>query len=110
MKTYKPGEIVEAIFPFEDSSESKLRPALVIRDLDDSLFLLKITSKHKNREWDVELPKDNFNGLSVNSVIQIDRGIKQKKSELIDVIPRGIINPIQLAVVKDRLKKYIQTR
>lgn len=110
MKSYKSGEIVEAIFPFEDSSESKIRPALVIGDLGDSLFLLKITSKHKNRAWDIELPKDSFNGLSVDSVIQVDKGIKLKKSKLSEMIPRGVINQIQLAIVKERIKEYMQTQ
>lgn len=55
MRNYKSGEIIEVAFPFEEKSDKKVRPALVIRDLGESLIVAKITSKHKGREWDIEL-------------------------------------------------------
>ena len=106
MRIYKPGEIVEVVFPFEEKEDKKIRPALVIHDFGDSFLIIKITSKHKGRKWDIELPKDNFNGLNVDSVIQIDKYIELDKTNVSNIIPRGIINQLQLAIVKNKLKEY----
>ncbi|MBR2207493.1 MAG: type II toxin-antitoxin system PemK/MazF family toxin [Synergistaceae bacterium] len=107
MRNYKQGEIVEIAFPFEEKNEKKVRPALIIKDFGDSLFVIKITSKHKGREWDIEIPKDDFNGLTLDSVIQVNQYIELEKSEISCIVPRGVINPLQLAVVKDRLKQFM---
>ena len=106
MRKYNSGEIIEVAFPFEEKNDKKVRPALVIRDFGESLIVVKITSKHKGREWDIELPKDNFNGLSVDSVVQVNQCVKLDKSEIASVIPRGIINPLQLAIIKTKLKEF----
>ena len=106
MRKYEQGEIVEIVFPFEERNDKKVRPALVIHDFGDSLLVVKITSKHKNREWDIEIPKDDFNGLNVDSVIQVDKCIDLEKSEITCLIPRGTINPLQLAVIKNKLKQF----
>ena len=110
MKRYDSGTVIEVIFPFEDTNESKIRPALVIKDEGDELVVLKITSKHKGRQWDIEIPKDDFNGLSMDSVIQADRVERLKKSKLVDIIPRGTVNAIQLMIVKERMKVYLRTQ
>lgn len=110
MKRYEQGEIVEAAFPYEESPEEKVRPVLVLKDYEDEMLVMKITSKHKGREWDVEIPVDSFNGLTKPSVIQVDRCEKVSKSKLSAIIPRGVINPLQLEIVKSRLKEYIEQR
>ena len=110
MKKYNPGEIVEVAFPYEEDDREKVRPALVIKDYGDELLLLKITSQHKGRKWDIEIPAEPFNGLTKNSVIQADRYAKIPKSSLTTVIPRGVVNPIQLEIVKQKLKDYIKTQ
>ena len=108
MRKYSPGEIVEVAFPYEDSADEKVRHALVIKDYGDALLLLKITSQHKGLKWDIELPIDDFNGLTKPSVIQVDRYQKILKSKLSSIIPRGVINPIQLEIVKRKLKEYLK--
>ena len=110
MRKYNAGEIVRIAFPFEDSSEEKIRPALVIKDFGTEILVLKITSKHKGMDWDVKLPKDDFNGLAVNSVIQVDKSQRISKTKLTDIIPSGVINPIQLEIVKQKLKQYLRTK
>ena len=107
MKKYSPGEIVEASFPYEESAEEKVRPVLVLKDYGDEMLVIKITSKHKGRKWDIEIPAGSFSGLTKPSVIQVDRCGKISKSKLSAIIPRGIINPLQLEIVKQRLKEYL---
>ena len=109
MKKYSSGEIVEAAFPYEESIEEKVRPVLVLKDYGEEMLVLKITSKHKGREWDIEIPAGSFSGLTKPSVIQADRCEKISKSKLSSIIPRGVINPLQLEIVKQRLKKYLKT-
>ena len=108
MREYKPGEIVEASFPYEDSEEEKIRPVLVIKDYGEEMLVMKITSQHKGREWDIEIPAGGFSGLTKASVIQADRCVKISKSKLSVVIPRGTINPLQLEIVKQRLFEYLK--
>ncbi|MBQ6909556.1 MAG: type II toxin-antitoxin system PemK/MazF family toxin [Synergistaceae bacterium] len=110
MRKYSQGEIIEIVFPYEDGIGSKRRPALVIQDVGDSVIVAKITSKHKGLKWDIELPQDAFNGLSVDSVVQVDKIRLLNKSELCSIIPRGNINPIQLAIIKGKIKEYKNTK
>ena len=79
MRNYKSGEIVEVAFPFEDSPDEKVRPVLVIKDYGSELLVIKITSQHKGRDWDIEIPVDDFNGLTKASVIQADKAEKIPK-------------------------------
>ena len=108
MRKYSTGEIVEAAFPYEEGYEEKVRPVLVLKDYADEMLVMKITSKHKGREWDIEIPVDGFNGLTKPSVIQVDRCKKVSKLKLSAIIPRGVINPLQLEIVKRRFKEYIE--
>ena len=108
MRKYEQGEIVEAAFPYEESLEEKVRPVLVLKDYGKEILVMKITSKHKGREWDVEIPSDSFNGLTRPSVIQVDRYERIPKSKLSAIIPRGVINPLQFEIVKRKLKEYIE--
>ena len=110
MQKFNPGDIIEVDFPFEDTSEKKIRPAVVICDYENSFIAMKITSKHKGRKWDVEIPKTNFNGLSVDSVIQIDKIIEIDKKKLCSIIPRGSLNALQLAIIKERLQEFIKLK
>lgn len=107
MKIYSPGEIVEAAFPYEESPDEKVRPVLVLRDYGDEMLVVKITSQHKGREWDIEIPSDSFNGLTKNSVIQVDKCKKIVKAKLSAIIPRGVISALQLEIVKQRIKDYL---
>ena len=105
-KTYKQGEIVDVVFPYEESGESKRRPALVLLDTGDSLILAKITSRHKGRKWDLLIKRDGFNGLSVDSAVQIDKIHKIPKKNICNIIAKGNINQLQLALIKEKIKEY----
>ena len=103
---YKPGDILQVYFPFEDTEDEKGRPALVWADQDDSLIVSKITSKIKGREWDVPISPDSHNGLFCESVVQVDRTIKLSQEKICDVIPLGCLNALQLHIVHEKFKAY----
>lgn len=111
LRRYEPGSIVEVIFPFEEGNGSKRRPALVVMDKGDVILLVaKITSQNKGRQWDVQLPRDRFNGLSVDSFVQVDKAIKLSRDKVCDLIPRGCVNPLQFAVIMEKLKEFGKSR
>ncbi len=110
MRKYNAGEIVEIAFPYEDSPEEKVRPALVLWDDGANLLLLKITSQLKGFEWDIEIPANDFTGLTKISVVQVNKYAKIPKSKLSSIIPRGVINPMQLGIIKQRLKDYLRAQ
>ena len=110
MRKFNPGEIVEVAFPFEENNNKKVRPALVLYDYGESFLVVKITSQHKKRTWDIEIPHEDFNGLTVDSVIQVDKLTELNKTELCSIIPRGSINSLQLAIVKQKLEDYRKQR
>ena len=110
-RKYEPGSIVEVIFPFEEGDGSKRRPALVVMDKGDGILLVaKITSQNKGRKWNVPLPCDQLNGLSVDSFVQVDKTIKLSRANVCDLIPRGCVNPLQLAVIMEKLREFGKNR
>ena len=111
LRRCEPGSIVEVIFPFEEGDGSKRRPALVVMDKGEVILLVaKITSQNKGRRWDVPLPRDSFNGLSADSFVQVDKTIRLSKDKVCDLIPRGCVNPLQLAVIMEKLREFGKNR
>jgi mRNA interferase MazF len=71
MANYKLGEIVLVKFPFTNSLGFKKRPALIIKDTNDGdVIVCRITSKHYNSPYDIELTNWSQNGLQLPSVIR----------------------------------------
>lgn len=111
MLKFEPGTIVEVVFPFEEGKASKRRPALVLKDDGDTTFIVaKITSQNKGRRWDVHIPRNSVNGLSIDSFIQVDKVIKLSKEKVCSLIPRGSIAPLQLAVIIDKLREFRESK
>ena len=79
---------------------------LVWMDQGDFLVVSKMTSRIKGRQWDVAISPDSHNGLSRESVVQVDRTIKIPKSKICDIIPRGCINQLQLALIREKLRAF----
>lgn len=107
MRKYEAGAVVEVVFPFEEENASKRRPALVLSDDGGAtLIVAKITSRNKGRRWDVCIKRDQFNGLSVDSFVQVDRVIKLSRDKVCDLIPRGSVGPLQLAVIMEKIREF----
>lgn len=72
MGTFVKGDIVVVPFPFSDLSNSKKRPAFVIRDFDsDDLLLCQITSKSLKNEFSIPISEENFASGSLNKVSNV---------------------------------------
>ncbi len=60
------GDIIWVIFPFTDLSSSKLRPALVLSNIDvnktDDIICMQITTNLRNDNFSYLLQTENFKG------------------------------------------------
>ncbi|GAA0353205.1 hypothetical protein GCM10008932_02790 [Alkalibacterium iburiense] len=72
----KPADLVVVFIEFTDSSNGKVRPAIVIKKLDDTLVCFRVTSQFQNKsllikEHYYEIKDWKFAGLKKKSWIDI---------------------------------------
>lgn len=74
---YKQGHIVLVPFPFTDLSATKIRPALVMADVQKGsshALLCFITSNLKNKSAvNMQLPANEVTGLKMPSLVKVDQ-------------------------------------
>lgn len=68
MEGFIKGDIVVVPFPFSDLSNSKRRPAFVVKDFGEDVLLAQITSKSYRDDYAIQVTLDNFNEGSLNVV------------------------------------------
>jgi mRNA interferase MazF len=74
------GEIFICQFPFTSGAVSKLRPALVLFDLQDDAMICRITSAIRTGPLDVALKDWQTAGLLRPSVARLDRVVTAEKT------------------------------
>lgn len=74
--TYNIGEVWWVMFPYQDQSVEKRRPAIVIDDDTIAILTVQVTSKDKNVPYSIELEDWDSVGLSKPSWARIDRIVK----------------------------------
>ncbi len=77
------GEIVLSQFPFTSGTLSKIRPALVLFDLQRDVLICRVTSALHNGPLDVLLTDWQTAGLLRPSVARLDRLVTADKAVLI---------------------------
>jgi mRNA interferase MazF len=68
-------DIVLVDFPFSDLTQTKKRPALVIKSLEgENVILCQITTKRRNiQKYEIALPKESCEGdIRFNSFVYLD--------------------------------------
>lgn len=78
MPIYKPGDVVYASFPFQDTRDTKPRPAVIIEVFPDSSFSCMITGTDlRGRNKGIWVEKDSeagkLMGLGKDSFINAER-------------------------------------
>ena len=73
MGQYNIGEVWWTQFPFEESDESKHRPAIVIDDDKIAVLAMMVTSKEKSNPYSIKIDDWQQAGLTVESWARIDR-------------------------------------
>lgn len=78
--------ICYAIVEFQDEPGSKKRPIVVLNDFGDIVIALKITSKGRTQDVQVEITRWEEAGLWLPSYIDVTRYIKISKKRIGQVI------------------------
>ena len=72
MAEFIKGDVVVVLFPFSDLSNTKRRPALVIKKLNgDDLILCQITSKNVYDSYSILIIENDFISGSLNQVSNV---------------------------------------
>ena len=77
------GEVFLCQFPFTSGAKSKIRPALVLFDLQHDAIICRITSILHNNPLDVPLNDWSSAGLLRPSVARVDRIVTAEKTILL---------------------------
>jgi mRNA interferase MazF len=73
------GDVFICQFPFTSGASSKIRPALVLFDLDHDAVICRITSVLRTNPLDVRLNDWNSAGLLKPSIARLDRIVTAEK-------------------------------
>lgn len=100
-KTIRTNDIVSVFITFVDSNDGKKRPALVLKVEKESLTILRLTTKYKNKsnkikaqyypikDWqEAGLVRKSY--IDVGSVIQIDKTTQKKVYKIGSLTTRDI--------------------
>ena len=92
------GEVFICQFPFTSGAGSKMRPALVLFDLQQDAVICRITSVLRNNPLDITLNDWQAAGLLKPSIARLDRIVTAEKS--IFVRRLGILSASDLNAVR----------
>ena len=92
------GEVFICQFPFTSGTGSKVRPALVLFDLQQDAVICRVTSVHRSGPLDVALNDWQTAGLLKPSVARLDRLVTAEKTIFIRRL--GVLSPADLAAVR----------
>jgi mRNA interferase MazF len=74
------GEVILCEFAFTSGASSKVRPALVLFDLDQDALIARVTSSPRTGAMDLTLLDWQAAGLLKPSVVRLDRLVTAEKS------------------------------
>src|SRR5438445_603744 len=92
------GEVFICQFPFTSGQTSKVRPALVLFDLQQDVIICRVTSVFRTGLLDVPLKDWQAAGLLRASVARLDRIVTAEKTVFIRRL--GVLSPTDLAAVR----------
>ena len=92
------GEVFICQFPFTSGTGSKIRPALVLFDLQQDAVICRVTSVSRNGTLDVTLNDWQAAGLLKPSVARLDRLVTAEKTIFLRRL--GILSAADLAAVR----------
>lgn len=92
------GEVFICQFPFTSGETSKVRPALVLFDLQQEAIICRVTSVLRNGPLDIRLVDWQAAGLLKPSVARIDRIVTAEKTVFLRRL--GVLSPSDLLSVR----------
>ncbi len=104
------GEVVVIPFPFSDLSNTKKRPALVIKPLTgDDTILCQITSMQRQDQYSVSVSSSDFDqgSLSKDSFVRTNRLFTADSNIIIKSV--GILKSKKMSEIITKLVQLIQS-
>lgn len=92
------GEVFLCQFPFTSGAGSKVRPALVLFELQQDAVICRVTSVQRSGPLDVTLNDWQSAGLLKPSVARLDRLVTAEKTIFLRRL--GVLSPADLAIVR----------
>jgi len=99
------GEVFICQFPFTSGTGSKIRPALVLFDLQQDAVICRVTSVSRTGTLDVTLNDWKAAGLLKPSVARLDRLVTAEKTIFLRRL--GVLSATDLATVRDTWNKHM---
>ena len=99
------GEIQLCQFPFTSGIGSKVRPALVLFDLNQDAVICRVTSVIRSGPLDVRLMDWKAAGLLTHSIARLDRLITAEKSIFIRRL--GVLSSADMAAVSQAWNRHM---
>ena len=93
------GEVFICQFPFTSGTGSKIRPALVLFDLQQDAVICRVTSVSRTGTLDVTLNDWRAAGLLKPSVARLDRLVTAEKTVFLRRL--GVLSDADLAAVRN---------
>ena len=92
------GEVFICQFPFTSGQTSKVRPALMLFDLQQYAIICRVTSVFRSGPFDVQLKDWQAAALLKASVARLDRIVTAEKTVFIRRL--GVLSTADLAAVR----------
>ena len=100
------GDIFICQFPFTSGNSSKIRPALVLFDLQQDAIICRVTSVLRTGPLDVVLKDWQTSGLLKPSVVRLSHLVTAEKS--IFVRRLGALSADDQKTIRDRWNQYMR--
>ena len=92
------GDVFICQFPFTSGSGSKVRPALVLFDLQQDAIICRVTSVRRSGPLDVEIGDWQAAGLLKPSIARLDRLVTAEQSIFLRRL--GVLSAADLEVIR----------
>jgi mRNA interferase MazF len=100
------GDVFICEFPFTSGAASKIRPSLVLFDLQDDAIVCRITSVLRASPVDVRLNDWNSAGLLKPSIARLDRIVTAEKTVFLRRL--GALSTHDLDAVRDSWNRHMK--
>jgi mRNA interferase MazF len=100
------GDIFICQFPFTSGAASKIRPALVLFDLEQDAIICRVTSVLRAGALDVTLKDWQTAGLLKPSVARLDRVVTAEKSVFVRRL--GALSAEDQKAIRDRWNQHMR--
>jgi len=102
---YKAWEIWLAQVRFEDSSQIKLRPVLVVPDGHGSFLMVKMTKSEPRSQYEHRITEWQWSGLSYETIIRTGKFLSLGEPDMIHKL--GDLHPVDVTGFQTKLIAYI---